>query len=372
MQASAFLARFSLATRPITINKMSKLLSIIIPLYNSSKWLPKCLDSILNQDVPSGDLEIVCIDDGSPDDSEQIALQYQTRYPNTFVVLHQENQGPSGARNTGMQQATGKYLAFVDPDDYVEPGVFGSLLNRMEEDNLDILRFNYRIVDEKDEPLEKREFECQFDYSPSFMTGAEFLANRLDIACNIWRYIYRTSLIVSNGIWCFTGDYFDDTPWLPIVLLKAKRMDVCDTVVYDYQERSDSLVKARTLPAVRKKIEGFFLLIHLLQEEMRGLKGGEIRYKNMRTLGALSMSESIREKVLCWYEMMIAHSVVSLLSDVAVYEYASYKLYLKRLQDLAVFPLSDYKASARNRRKIRLINTNPALMVGLVHYKNRK
>ena len=144
-----------------------KLLSVIIPLYNSSKWLPKCLDSVLSQDIPKELLEVICINDGSPDNSAQIARRYREDYPQSVVVLDQENQGPSGARNNGMRHATGKYLCFVDPDDYVEPQVFGRLVRQMEEERLDMLRFDYQIVSEDYKPIRKRDFELEFDYSPS-------------------------------------------------------------------------------------------------------------------------------------------------------------------------------------------------------------
>ena len=349
-----------------------KQLSVIIPMYNSAKWLPKCLDSVLNQDVPLDELEVICVNDGSPDNSEEIAQQYQQKYPDTIVVLSQENQGPSGARNNGMKHATGKYLCFVDPDDYVEPQVFGGLVKKMADGGLDMLRFNYQIVDENYNPVEKREFEKQFDYSPCLMSGVEFLANRLDTASNIWRYIYRTQLIVDNGIWCFTGDYFDDTPWLPMVLMKAEKLDICDTVVYDYQERSDSLVKTRTLKAVHKKIEGGFLLLKLLKEEMGGLNGKAVSYPNMRVLNEISLSEDLKQKILGWYEMMISLSVISLLTEVATHEYSSCKQYVKRLKDLGVLPLSYYKSLKKNRKKIRLINFSPSLMVKLIHWKSNE
>lgn len=339
-------------------------------MYNSAKWLPKCLDSVLNQDVPLDELEVICVNDGSPDNSEEVSLQYKEKYPDTIVVISQENQGPSGARNNGMKHATGKYLCFVDPDDYVEPQVFGGLIKKMTDGGLDMLRFNYQIVDENYKLVEKREFEKQFDYSPCLMTGAEFLADRLDTASNIWRYIYRTELIVANEIWCFTGDYFDDTPWLPMVLMKAEKLDICDTVVYDYQERSDSLIKARTLSAVRKKIEGGFLLLKLLKEEMSGLNGNKIDYPNMRVLNEISLSEDLKQKILGWYEMMISLSVISLLTEVATHEYSSFKQYVKRLKDMDVLPLSYYKSLKKNRKKIRLINFSPSLMVKLIHWKS--
>ena len=183
-----------------------KVLSFIIPLYNSAKWLRKCLDSVLEQDIPLEQLEVICVNDGSPDNSADIVREYSKEYPDTILVLDQKNQGPSGARNNGMRHATGKYLCFVDPDDYVEPNVYGKLVNQMEDEQLDMLRFNYQSVDENYQPVEKPAFEKLFDYSPNLMSGAEFIATRLDIACNIWRYMYRREIITENGIWCFTGD----------------------------------------------------------------------------------------------------------------------------------------------------------------------
>ena len=111
---------------------MKKTLSFIIPLYNSSQWLSKCLYSVLNQDIPESEMEIICVNDGSPDNSADIAREIANEHP-SIIVIDQENQGPSGARNTGMRHATGKYLCFVDPDDYVEPNVYGGLIKQMEE-----------------------------------------------------------------------------------------------------------------------------------------------------------------------------------------------------------------------------------------------
>lgn len=346
-----------------------KLLSIIIPMYNSAKWLPKCLDSVLHQDIAEDDLEIICINDGSPDDSEEIAKHYQTTHPDSVVVLSQENQGPSGARNNGMRHATGKYICFVDPDDFVEPNVYGGLLKQMEDQQLDILRFNYQIVDEDYRLVNKREFELQFDYSPSIMTGAYFLANRMDIACHIWKYVYRTELITANQIWCFTGDYFDDTPWLPMVLMKAERLGVCGTVVYDYLDRNDSLVKIKTLASVKRKREGYLLLIRLLKEEIEILQGGEVSYSNMKVLSSIKLEFSSRDKIVNWYEMMISHSAVALLTNSAIYDPESYKGDLKKLRDLKVFPLSNYKTESISSRKIRLFNMFPMLMKKLVRVK---
>ena len=335
-----------------------KRLSVIVPMYNSAKWLPKCLESILNQDIAESDLEIICINDGSPDDSEQVAKRYQAEHPDSIVVLTQENQGPSGARNNGMQHATGKYLYFVDPDDYVEPKVFGGLMQKMEEQQLDMLRFDYKIVDEEYHPVKKRDFELQFDYSPCVMSGAEFLADRLDIACNIWRYFYRIDIIVKNKIWCFTGDYFDDTPWLPLVLMKAERIGICDTVVYNYQERRDSLVKTKNPKTVKRKNDGYLLLIRLLQEEKQNIQS----YTNIDSV--------LRDKIALWYDMMISHASLSYLTNAAVSGSQPIRYSFNELRKLNVFPLSQYKTSAKNRRKIWMFNHFPVLMMRVLKLKN--
>lgn len=334
-----------------------KTVSFIIPLYNSARWLEKCLYSVLNQDIPEEELEIICVNDGSPDHSAEMARNIAKEHP-SVIVLDQPNQGPAGARNTGMRHATGKYLAFVDPDDFVEPNVFGLLVRQMEEEQLDMLRFNYQIVDEQYRHVEKRPFEKAFDYSPKLMTGAEFLATRLDIACNIWRYLYRREIITVNNIWCFTGDYIDDTPWLPLVLLKAERMNTCNVVVYNYLERPDSLIRIQTSTMLVRRLDGSLLLLHQLEQEISDVLSRKIE-----------IDTQWKEGIITWYKMIEAHIVVSFLIRIGVSKYAERKKYLQRLYALNLFPLSLNRANRKNVYKLRIANIHPGLLVWLVNLK---
>ncbi len=335
-----------------------KKLSFIIPLYNSAKWLEKCLYSIFNQDIPESEMEIICVNDGSPDNSADMAREIGKKHP-CIIVLDQENQGPSGARNNGMRHATGKYLCFVDPDDYVEPNVYVKLVQQMEDENLDMLRFNHQCVDENYQPVDKPDFEKTFDYSPKLMSGSEFLATRLDIACNIWRYIYRREIITENGIWCFTGDYYDDTPWLPLVLLKAERMNICDTVVYDYLERADSLVKTQNPKMMKRKSDGQVLLLKYLEDERKKIIDG-----------ILSVDEKWKGGVIAWYKRMEAHAAVTLLTNIGTALFSERYNYLRQLRDLKVFPLSIDTETKKTSRKIRIANIHPLLLIWLVRLKN--
>lgn len=90
--------------------------SIILPVYNVEKYLPRCLDSLLNQTL--NELEFICIDDGSTDKSLDILRRY-ARKDSRFIIVTQENQGSGVARNKGLQLAKGKYIAFLDPDDWI-------------------------------------------------------------------------------------------------------------------------------------------------------------------------------------------------------------------------------------------------------------
>ena len=101
-------------------------ISVTVPVYNVEKYLERCLKSILNQTF-KGDYEIICVDDGSTDNSGKILDKYSNKYPN-LKVIHQENQGLSEARNTAMKYVTGKYTMFVDSDDFIAKKYFGKLI----------------------------------------------------------------------------------------------------------------------------------------------------------------------------------------------------------------------------------------------------
>ena len=106
-------------------------LSIVLPMYKVEAFVEKCVRSLLNQDIPREDYEIICVNDGSPDKSRELVLGLQKEAANVLLI-DQENQGVSMARNRGMESARGKYLLFVDPDDAVVENTLGMILKEME------------------------------------------------------------------------------------------------------------------------------------------------------------------------------------------------------------------------------------------------
>ena len=128
---------------------MAMILSIVVPVYNVKQYLPKCLESLLDQDLGKDEYEIVLVDDGSTDESGEICDEFALKEGNVKVI-HQKNQGLSVARNVGTQVAEGKYIQYVDSDDYLHPDVLKGLVSLMEEHRLDVLRFGFRRVSERE------------------------------------------------------------------------------------------------------------------------------------------------------------------------------------------------------------------------------
>uniref|UniRef100_UPI0030DB473E glycosyltransferase family 2 protein n=1 Tax=uncultured Imperialibacter sp. TaxID=1672639 RepID=UPI0030DB473E len=101
-------------------------LSIIVPVYNVEEYLERCVRSLEDQDIPRSDYEIIVVNDGSPDNSKEVVERLQRELSN-IILINQENQGVSMARNAGIDRASGEYLVVVDPDDYVAPNSFASI-----------------------------------------------------------------------------------------------------------------------------------------------------------------------------------------------------------------------------------------------------
>jgi len=122
---------------------MQDKISVIIPVYNAAKYLPKCIDSVLNQTYKN--LEIILVDDGSTDESGKISDKYSYK-DNRVIVIHKENGGTSDARNKGIKAATGKYIGFIDSDDYIETDMYEILLKTLYAYDADIVECAfYRI-----------------------------------------------------------------------------------------------------------------------------------------------------------------------------------------------------------------------------------
>lgn len=320
-------------------------LSIIVPVYNVETYLEKCVYSLLDQDLPQEDYEIILVDDGSTDGSSTLCDAVATDH-GTIRVIHQQNRGLSGARNAGIPDAVGDYVMFVDSDDYICPNVLGTLVGLMEEKDLDILRFNYQNVNEKGEVFEPNKYVKPFvDYSSTVCDGETFLNERLGFACYAWQFLVKASILRKDGNGFKDGIYFEDVEWTPRILLQARRVASTDTVVYNYLFRTGSIARNADVEKKRKAIRDKMTILE----------------------GYVALKKQVRDDR--WFRGMCAQIALSILDIVGHFFYGERKEYILALKQQVAFPLSTYHATKSANWKIRLTNLSPYLVCLLYHRK---
>ncbi len=318
-------------------------LSVIVPVYQVEKYLPKCVDSLLCQDLSPEEYEIILVDDGSPDRCGAICDEYAAGHPH-IKVIHRPNGGLSAARNSGIEVAQGQYVQFVDSDDYLEPNVLKFLVNKMEQDQLDVLRFNYQNVNSRYRVFEPNKASKPFaDYRDEVCDGLTFLNERLGYACYACQFMVRRELLQT----CLfkEGIYFEDTEWTPRLLLQAKRVASTTLMVYNYLMRVGSITKSTSEEKKKRLLNDELFLIDALKKQMTAVEDKR------------------------WFEGMIAQMVVTLVGFVSKNYYANRKMYLRELLSKKIFPLSVYQSTPAARRKIRLANLSVGLLCFILHFR---
>ena len=203
-------------------------LSIIIPVYNVEKYVGKCLDTVLDQNLDVKDYEVIIVNDGSTDDSLKIVQSYAEIYPH-FKIIDKENGGAGSARNRGMERAKGKYIYFIDPDDYLISNRLNKLIETSEEYNLDVLTFlskSYVETSLKEKSLfEKKDFKGSFgeNMMSPIVDGENYVAN-VKYRSEVWWFIINSEFLKTTGLRFVEGRYLEDVAFSIALILEAKRM----------------------------------------------------------------------------------------------------------------------------------------------------
>lgn len=208
--------------------------SFIVPVYNMEKYLKKCLDSLVKQTF--SDFEIVIVNDGSTDKSEKIIEKYKNKYPN-IKVINQKNKGLSEARNEGVKKAKGKYIIFIDSDDYVEKKLLEQIDKKI--DDNDILRF--QIVTENEDGSNKKYFNEIGFSDESGVHAFEKITNYRFVE-TAWCYVFSKKFWNENNFKFLKGVYHEDFGLIPFVIYKAKKVSSVNYVGYHYVQRQGSII----------------------------------------------------------------------------------------------------------------------------------
>ena len=230
---------------------MSELISVIVPVYKVEQYLQKCVDSLINQTYKN--LEIILVDDGSPDTCPQICDDYAKK-DNRIKVVHKENGGLSDARNAGMEVATGEYVSFIDSDDYVALDFFETLLSVIKAENSDIvecdlIRFN------ENQSVEVPKFTGK---TRSFDTkdGLLKLIVEDEFHQHVWNKLYKADITLD--VLYDKGKLNEDEFWTYQIFGRAKKITKIDKPMYYYLQRAGSIMgvgyNLRRLDALEGKV----------------------------------------------------------------------------------------------------------------------
>lgn len=213
-------------------------ISVIVPVYNVEKYLNKCLESLVNQSY--NDIEIIVINDGSTDNSQEIIVEYAQKYPEKIKYFEKQNGGLSDARNFGLKKASGDYICFVDSDDYLDKNLFKDLQEYINLDN-DMIKYKMIKVDEKYREIEKIEGPI---FEPKSGEEAFNILYGTDIMLQpAWLYLYKRKFLEENNFDFPIGMYHEDFARTVLIMLKAKKIVSTNIYGYYYFQSSDSITR---------------------------------------------------------------------------------------------------------------------------------
>lgn len=239
---------------------MKPKISIIIPMYNVEKYLKRCLDSVKNQTFQ--DWVAICIDDGSPDKSGEIAEEYAAQ-DKRFIVIHKKNGGLSDARNAGMTKVKSEYVMFLDSDDFIHPQTMEISYYLAQKNNTDIVSWYKNTLYRPQLSLYKK-FGFDIDKVMPVGIGKHFNINKIKYFvtdnvfehatessgthikwvikhCYVWRHLLKTDLVYDIDF--IKGLLFEDFPWWSAVMLKKPTVTITKLPLYYYYPNFNSIDK---------------------------------------------------------------------------------------------------------------------------------
>lgn len=211
------------------------LISAIVPIYKVEQYLNRCIESLVRQTYSN--LEIILVDDGSPDDCPQMCNEWANK-DNRIIVIHKENGGLSDARNAGIQVATGDVISFIDSDDWIDLKAFEFMLNVMQMDNSDIVSCGVNWVNEDGKLLRIDSVKEHEILSPH--DAMRELLHDGKLKQHVWNKIYRRKVI--ENIPFEKGKYHEDVFWSYQAIGRARSVSVIPDSYYNYVQRADSIM----------------------------------------------------------------------------------------------------------------------------------
>lgn len=246
-----------------------KKISVIVPVYNVSDYLAECLDSIINQDYKN--YEIIVVNDGSTDNSLEIAKKYEKDNLKKVKVFDKKNGGLSSARNYGIKKSTGDYLLFVDSDDCLLPGAIKKLGDIINKEECDIVVYSFMEGVTIDSAIYNRMYDDTKELANRYIIGKPCAPNKL---C-------KKSLFIDNKIEFPEGLYYEDLATMPKLILHTDNIKFITDALYFYRRRDTSIMNKMVY---NKKMDSIFTVMEELRNYFKDQYHSELEYLHIEHL----------------------------------------------------------------------------------------
>lgn len=222
-------------------------LSILVPVYNVENYLQRCIDSLVGQDIPTDEYEIILVNDGSKDDSLHIIRDNAAKYSN-IKYIDKENGGLSSARNAGIAAAQGEYIMHVDADDFIERNVVGQLIASASKYQAELCFFLMKTYPERGGLRNRQPFKLNTLY-----TGRYILLHGMKVSSS-WSCIYSHDFIKKSNLRYYGRISHQDVEYNYRLYPKAERVIFTDIYVYNYNVENESITRTTNIQKIQKKI----------------------------------------------------------------------------------------------------------------------
>jgi glycosyltransferase involved in cell wall biosynthesis len=327
-------------------------ISIVIVAYNVEKYIEKCVLSCVAQNLEKHKFEIVIVNDGSTDGTQDILERLQIEYK-SLVVIHQTNQGVGEARNIGLQVCTGDYVWFVDGDDYIETNCLASIYNQIAEDDLDALVVDYKAVDH-DEVVLNTKFHPKLN---SHIQSGSAYYKEYYVDSYFWLFVFKKKLFVNNNLRFLKRFKMQDSELLPKVLQVTQRLGYKNSFCYYYVQHPKSSTNSQSgseryfyfesIIAVRESFRSYLKDIRAIDEDLsKGLQ------KKLETIDKVVFNHLLYFK----YESNGLNKILHLLKSNDLYPISYQPKGLKKILKIGLntFPyFTNYTFNVYNENKKR-------------------
>lgn len=323
-------------------------LSIIVAIYNVEPYLERCLESIVHQDLPKDEYEVLLVNDGSTDRSLEIAKRFETEHTNIFVYS-KDNGGLSSVRNFGIAHARGRYIMHVDADDFLEENVIGKVVKVAEDNELDLCFFRY--ISHPD----GRKIDLFLKFSKYKLFTGEWLLLKNMKVTSTWCGIYNHSFLDVSGIEYYGRISHQDVEYNYRLYPLAKRVMFTDYYVYNYSIEGESITRTRNIK----------------KREQNQLDNLQIAHNVKEFANSGECTDDIKKYLNRKMNSMLVASLVSYMRKDDGFGYQFVKYFLNEAKSFGLYPIIGRTYSWKTTALLPIVNIKP-LYLALVRIRKKE